>query len=118
MDEKYRTGHASIDQQHEELFTIIANVKANPDTPIVMDLIKYVVQHFAYEETLMKQHHYPDYESHKQKHEDIKKVVRTCKEQLLKGKTAAKDLNEVMEMWVQHHIGEEDKKLAAFLKTA
>lgn len=115
MDEKYRTGHPEIDKQHEILFEIIDDVKAHSNQPIVMQLIQYVVQHFSYEEALMKQNHYPNYEVHKQKHEEIKKIVRSCKDQLLKGGQYAEDLNKVLELWVQYHVGDYDKKLASFL---
>jgi len=121
MDDQFLTGYADIDQQHRVLFGIIDHVREPTahefadNVQTALDLIKYVIQHFAFEEQLMIKSAYPDAARHLDKHREITATVVVYKERLLHGEDANAELATFIDTWIKHHIGGEDKRLAGYL---
>jgi len=75
-DESYNTGIEQIDEQHKELFVIVADLSAAlmlsrakyVISPILGRLVENIRANFEYEEELMRKYDYPDYELHKVVH--------------------------------------------------
>ena len=81
--DEYSVGIDSIDQQHKKLLGLINQLQTAVDystggefeREALDQLVDYTKTHFSYEEGLLEQNAYPDYEPHKAQHvEMIKKV--------------------------------------------
>lgn len=124
-DDKYLTGHMTVDSQHKHLFTlvndlheaIVAGKGREAQGKALEALATYCVEHFATEETLMQERGYPGYPEHKRKHDEL----TTKATDLIAGYKTGKlvlpmTLSTFLADWIRHHIGEEDQKLIAWLK--
>jgi hemerythrin-like metal-binding protein len=121
------TGNEAIDTQHKQLFKAINDLidacftgagHAKLD-PTVQFLVDYTEKHFSDEEKLQQQCGYPDHPKHKKLHEGFDRTVVEIAEQLKKeGPTPAlvRKVNTSLGGWLIHHIKEEDKKMAAYLR--
>lgn len=83
--EAYRLGISKIDEQHEHLFEIVAQI-ANLDAltstkeelkEILGELSLYMKEHFKDEEIYMHRIGFPDYEYHRNLHHEIIEFVNT-----------------------------------------
>ena len=121
-----RVGHETIDHQHATLYDTVNRLndalKANRSRQemgeILAFLRSYTVEHFQAEETFMRDTGYPDLETHHALHADL---IRQVLE--LEGKyTTGTMILSIMTMhflrdWLTNHIQNEDRKLAAYLRT-
>lgn len=121
-NERPATGHAEIDGQHRVIFALIDRVEASEFTPdirngiqVVLDLIKYVVQHFGSEEELMTIHAYPGRDEHRRSHAQLSAHVVKLRASIAAGNFDAGELRLFLNGWINLHIGDEDMRLAAFL---
>jgi hemerythrin len=121
------TGNEAIDTQHKQLFKAINDLIDACFTgaghekldPTVQFLVDYTEKHFADEEKLQQQCGYPEYSQHKKLHEGFDRTVVEIAEQLKKeGPTPAlvRKVNSSLGGWLIHHIKDEDKKMAAYLR--
>ena len=82
--ENLSVGVNEIDNQHKELFNRINNLldactrgKGSEEIKRTLNFLSdYVISHFGTEENLMVRYNYPDYTSHKEKHEKFKKNLQ------------------------------------------
>ena len=121
----YSVDHSEIDGQHKHLFQLADELgdalaggksKAAMGT-ILASLIDYTQRHFASEERLMQMHQYPEYAAHKKLHDDLTARVVEFQKNFVAGRTSMSvDLLHFLKDWLSHHIGESDKKIAAYLK--
>lgn len=116
------TGHPEIDRQHRVLFSIIDRVENNKEGEdlgawvlVVLDLIKYVVQHFGFEDDLMIRHGYPNSDGHRKSHALLTAHVTRLRSGIAGGRVDTGELKLFLDGWIQHHIGHEDRQLATFL---
>lgn len=118
---------AEIDNQHKELFNRINNLldactqgKGSEEVKRTINFLSdYVVTHFGTEEKLMVRYNYPDYASHKEKHEKFNKEFAELKMRIQKeatGLLTTLGTNHLLIDWWLNHIGKVDKELGAFLK--
>jgi hemerythrin-like metal-binding protein len=120
-DPSFATGHDGIDFQHRILFGLIDKVQtASGDdfadgVQVVLDLVKYVIEHFAYEQELMERLAYPAREAHLRAHAELIAQVQTFRDQVVSGDLSLPRLHAFLDGWIQHHIGGEDIRLGAFL---
>ncbi|HEX5230491.1 MAG TPA: bacteriohemerythrin [Bryobacteraceae bacterium] len=123
---EYSLGHPEIDAQPKKLFELadrlhgaMAHGKAKEAmSKTLADLIAYTKLHFCNEERLMQSHHYPEYGQHKALHDDLTARVVEFQKSFESGHAALSiDLLHFLKDWLQHHIGETDRKVAAFLKS-
>ncbi len=117
---------AEIDNQHKELFNRINNLldacaqgRGREEIKRTLDFLSdYVITHFGTEEKLMNKHNYPDYASHKERHEQFKKEFAELKMKIEKeatGLLTTLGTNHLLIDWWLNHIGKVDKTLGAFL---
>ncbi|WP_312641577.1 bacteriohemerythrin [Hydrogenoanaerobacterium sp.] len=122
-----RTGNATIDHQHEQLFLAINNLldacsqgkgRAEMDKTVKF-LYDYTIKHFSDEEKLQQHSQYPDYLNHKKYHESFTGVVREIMDELeQKGPslTLVFKVNQSVGGWLINHIKIEDAKVAAHIR--
>ncbi len=124
---KMATGIAKIDAQHKELIRrinkLLDAMKEGQGREMVGEVLeflgRYVVEHFADEEALMKRYGYPKYPEHKAIHDRFKKEFEALAAD--NGKRAGslsltlQVQNKVVD-WLRKHIMNVDVKMAAQLK--
>ncbi len=126
-----RTGHDSIDRQHQDLyesFRGISQLLEDPDISmnywfgmVMRKTDDYVLTHFADEEKLMVSVNYPDVHKHKLQHmeiiETLKRHQTTIKQLKTDGEKVAeaRNLLQFLNDWLNTHVLEEDKALVAFI---
>jgi len=118
--QRYVTGHAGIDAQHQVLFTLVERVRRDLAGPgdhrqVVLDLMKYVVEHFNYELSLMRQHGYEDFGVHHAGHQRFIHDVVLLKQAVFANEPAPVSMETFLQSWIEHHIDDDDRRLAEFL---
>jgi len=81
-------------------------------------LVNYTVQHFNDEEVLQIKCNYPEYEKHKQIHEDFKVTVTELIKRFNESGSSTnlcEDVKSIVIKWLVNHIMSEDKKISAYL---
>jgi len=120
----YSVGIDSIDQQHKKLLSLINQLQTAVDystgeqfeREALDELVDYTKTHFIYEEGLMKDNDYPDYEPHKLMHEKmIKKVEEVLSEYEQDHDTAMSNAAEFLKDWLIKHINGTDKEYSSYL---
>ena len=125
--ESYSVGHAAMDQQHRQIFTI-ANalydaIRQAGGAPkqylrdVITTLSDYTRSHFAAEEQLQLEIDYPGYERHKQLHDALIKRVEELDARLRNGYAgiAAQILSLLVREWMSRHIYIEDQRYAGYV---
>lgn len=120
--ERYATHHPGIDAQHQALFRLLEQTRLGGESlngknyrQIVLDLLKYVIEHFSYEYSLMREYGYPDQEQHHRYHQELTRQAVAFKEAVFADQDARVELLAFLTGWVQHHIGQDDIRLAEYL---
>lgn len=127
--DNFSTDIVSLDHQHEELIylsqsllDILSDESAVlPDKQKVFkDLIDHALEHFDYEERIMRNIHYPDYEHHLTEHNELRKEIGKISESVLHGEDVAdwKGLVSLVQVWVLRHIVASDTKIREYLRHA
>lgn len=120
----YSVGIDSIDQQHKRLINLINQLHTAVDystgpefeREALDELVDYTKTHFSYEEGLMEQNGYPDFEPHKAQHEKMfKKVEEVLAEYEKDQETAMSNAAEYLKDWLINHINGTDKEYSSFL---
>ncbi len=122
--DEYSVGIDSIDMQHKKLLSLINSLQTAVyfSTGEVFEheamdaLVDYTKTHFSYEEGLMEQHGYPDFEPHKLQHQQmITRVEEVLAEYQQDKDTAMKNATIFLRDWLINHINGTDKQYSAFL---
>ena len=120
-------GVPSIDVQHRKLIDLTNDFHAAIVTGrgavkagrTLIGLLAYTVSHFSYEEKVMQEAGYADFEEHKAEHARLVAEIRCLQKDLLAGKTALSvDLMHFMKSWLRMHIAGMDHKYAECLQAA
>lgn len=120
----YSVGIDSIDKQHQKLLNLINQLQTAVDystgeqyeREALDELVDYTKTHFSYEEGLMEQNDYPDFEPHKAMHEKmIKKVEEVLAEYEQDHDTAMSNAVEFLKDWLINHINGTDKEYSSYL---
>ena len=117
-----------IDEQHKMLIQHLNNLAkavkqqqgASEITDTLNFLIDYTGFHFSMEERNMKAHGYPEFESHKAKHEEFKTILADMEIQFRDdGPTTilAEAIDALLISWLLKHIRVVDVELGAFFKS-
>ena len=119
-EDRYSLGNEKIDEQHKWMFNLANRLAGVSDKEsvkiIVLELYKYIREHFSYEEKIMKSAGYPLFSEHKQLHE---KVIKQLNEISLSTFKSDKDLYKFKKFlfdWLVEHIMHEDKKYSSYIK--
>lgn len=126
-DESLSIGVELIDEQHKKWIEYIHNVQAAIEAHQGMTQIAntldflsdYTQFHFSTEEKAMSETRYPELESHRARHEELKETLDTLIEDFKEDGVTEK-LSEAtgtfLGNWLRKHIREVDQAFAAFLK--
>lgn len=123
--DEYSVGIDSIDRQHRKLINLINQLATAVDystgdefeQEALAELVDYTKTHFSYEEKIMKDNGYPDFEAHKAQHEEmIKKVSEVIAEYGKDKDTAMQNAANYLKAWLVNHINGTDKQYSSFLR--
>ncbi len=125
--EALSVGVREIDEQHQEMFRRINQLldachkgKGHETVGEVLAFLdSYARRHFQLEERYMQQHNYPEYEQHRQQHNEfIANVaeVRRRYQQEGPGVHIVVITNRVLAGWLNSHIRKVDKGLGKYLQ--
>jgi len=113
-----------IDTQHETLIGLINQIHDNmlqgADRPtldgLLSQLLAHTRDHFAYEEELMSQHGYPEYEAHRSDHHRLLQHIEDLAGRYKNGELLL-SFAVVVELkgWATVHIKKSDRLLGEFL---
>jgi len=128
-DDSYKLGNEKVDNQHRQLFDIVnslvlscTNGSSTEKIRHTLDfLVNYTVQHFNDEEALQIECNYPEYEMHKEIHENFKlKVVDLVNRFNESGCSSGlcNDIKTIVLKWLTNHILYEDKKIGEFIQNS
>lgn len=122
--QEYELGILTIDEQHKELFKAAVNFfdeflsegHGNSEM-LLLDLKRYVLNHFNYEEKLMKLYDYKEYQTHQMEHYQFTKDIIDMECRL---KTGEKGINlemlNFLNKWIIDHISHSDRKYVDLFK--
>jgi len=122
---QYSVHIPSIDGQHQNLFRIAGELFAAMSagqgkaslSRILDRLVQYTAVHFAHEERLMRQHHYPDFLAHQKQHEALVKQVLKFQADFEAGSVnMTVQVLTFLKDWLRQHIAESDQKYAPCLR--
>ncbi len=118
-------GVQSIDEQHRELFGLlnqfhqVSSEEADEALfrEVVGELIDYTKIHFAFEETLLHKHEYPELDGHKLAHRGLaNQVHRYATTANFGAGPLAAELYLFLKTWLNGHIRGSDKRYATHLR--
>ena len=122
--DEYSVGIDSIDQQHKKLINLINQLTTAVDystgeefeREALSELVDYTKTHFKYEEGLLEDNAYPDFEAHKAEHRAmIKEVELVLAEYEQDQDTAMRHASDFLKKWLIDHINGTDKQYSSFL---
>ena len=122
--DEYSVGIDSIDQQHKRLVNLINQLHTAVhystgeefEREALDELVDYTKTHFSYEEGLMEQNGYPDFEPHKEQHRQmILKVEEVLAEYEQNQHTAMNSALSYLSDWLINHINGTDKEYSSYL---
>jgi hemerythrin len=124
--EIYSLNNEQLDDEHKNLFKIAEEAFAVVEPELKHEKIKtvlnklyeYMKTHFSHEEEYMQEINYPQFEIHKEFHENIVKTINDFVKQLatLSEDSFEKELARLIDVTIVHHIVQEDKKIITWLK--
>jgi hemerythrin len=119
-------GVDSIDDQHKEIFLHVADLNEALDAGrsagialMLADFLeRYVAEHFADEERLMKEHQYPALQAHLAEHEKFRVAFAELRARhaVAPNVEMMQTLSKLTTDWLVHHIAGTDKAFAMYLK--
>jgi hemerythrin len=116
----------SIDVQHKMLFSIANELysamlagQSNASMARILDrLVQYTKVHFAHEERLMQEHHYPGLALHKVEHDALTAKVLKFQSDFQAGHAnMSLQLLQFLRSWLEGHIKGSDQKYSPFLRS-
>lgn len=122
--EEYSVNIREIDMQHQKLVALLNDLyealKKGEGIDalgrILSDLVRYTKTHFATEECLMKTHGYPDYLTHKDKHDKMTAMVLEYVDKFEAQEIRSPiEISNFLKDWLKKHILQTDMNYSAFL---
>ena len=124
LEDSLKLGIPEIDSQHETLIglvnllheTMLQGANRAALDGLLSQLLEHTRAHFAYEEQLMSQYNYPEYEVHKSEHNRLMQHLLDLAKRYTNGELLL-SFAVVLELkgWAVVHIEKSDKPLGAFL---
>jgi methyl-accepting chemotaxis protein len=122
-DKKYDVGIEEINRQHKVLINIVNEIynlqqhnrSGQMIRRVLEGLVAYTINHFGYEEYLMKKYDYPEHEDHKVSHGKLLEQVSGFVARLDRGEDIADDLLNFLNQWLSKHIMGTDMKYGPYL---
>jgi hemerythrin len=128
-DQRLAIGVPAVDDQHRELFrqvnlllAALGDDRSAAEVGRLLEFLgRYVVEHFAAEERLMREAGYPELEPHRHEHVDfVQAYQELCRSYLAQGPRPAVvvRLNVWLCSWLRRHVGLTDQALGRWLGAA
>ena len=123
-EEAFSVGIREIDEQHRKLVDMLNELYDSLKKgegretlgKVLSDLASYTKTHFATEERLMKLHGYPDFLTHKEKHEKITELVLQYMGKYQSGEMKSPiEIGNFLKDWLKKHILQTDMAYSPFL---
>jgi hemerythrin len=126
LEDNLKLDIPEIDSQHETLIGLVNRLHEamlqgtgrEILDGLLSQLIEHTRYHFSYEEQLMSQYDYPEYEAHRLEHNRLMQQLVDLAERFRSGELLL-SFAVVLEIkgWATIHIEKSDKPLGAFLKS-
>lgn len=123
--DQIRIGIQEIDEQHKQLVELINRLydamtqgadRQQAANEILQELMQYTIVHFAVEESLFRIFDYPDYETHRERHQQLRDQVIDINKRVQAGeRLITPELLFFLRKWITSHIMVEDKAYGPFL---
>lgn len=123
-NQSFSTGIASIDEQHQRLMAMIAELDQAEGqgtgglliSYVLQELMRYVATHFEDEELLMMRHDFPGLASHRQEHDFYVERLKHIQENYRDGDLLTRQTLDFLKDWISCHIKGTDQIYAAFIR--
>jgi len=121
--DKYSLNVTEIDEQHKKLVSLVNDMydamqagKGRDMIGTVIDeFVDYTDYHFKAEERLLRENGYPEYDEHKEMHDNLSRKAHSIKEAFDRGNTpTAIEVMLLLTNWLNTHILEEDRKYKSY----
>jgi hemerythrin-like metal-binding protein len=122
---KYSVDNEELDEHHKKIFYVfnrlyddcLGHEKPHCIDPLIEEMISYTNYHFSAEEQHMKNLGYNDIDKHIDAHRGFTQRILQLQQTADKDECeTTKELIALLGDWLLHHIIEEDKKYAIYLK--
>jgi hemerythrin len=123
--EEYSVGISELDNQHKKIIALINELNASRELSsrseqlhnILGRIIIYAQNHLEYEENLLRQNGYPEFDAHVSKHQDYKQKVSDFAVDILEYREDMPEkLLVYLNQWWTDHILKEDMQYKPFLE--
>ena len=122
----FLVGNSAIDQQHKELVRLTNEFWAGCRMggmmakvyflQTIQGTVLYIKTHFSTEEELMKKANYPEFDAHKQQHEDfVSEVTRQIQFFEKEDNPNPSAFVEYLMNWILKHVADSDKKYMPYI---
>jgi len=126
-DDSLLTGNALVDMQRQKIFERLSDLvrlcEDRSETANLYDTVMFLVnqttRHLAAEEALLIEYGYPDFENHKQLHDNYRAKVIELEQRFradLASEELSKDVNKTIVRWLATHIRHEDKRICEYIR--
>ena len=121
----YSVGVSELDSQHKKIIALINELNESREISsrseklhnILGRIIIYAQNHLDYEENLLRENGYPDFENHLQKHQDYKQKVSDFAVDILEYREDMPGkLLDYLNQWWMNHILKEDMQYKSFFE--
>jgi len=121
--DEFSVGVAQLDEQHKKIIELInrliqeqgLSVHSETLQDALSEMLKYSGQHLRYEEKLLRENNYPDFEDHEKFHEAyMEKVGGFSISAFDADNRVPKEVIEYLKNWWENHILNEDMKYKSF----
>ncbi|MBZ5584134.1 MAG: bacteriohemerythrin [Acidobacteriia bacterium] len=118
-------GLPQVDAQHQAIFRMARELYDEMSTGggsdaakrILQRVVQYTEHHFAAEERLMRQYHYPELDAHLQQHQEFARRVLEFQADFQAGRTMLTvEMFRLLRDWLEVHIKESDRGYAEFIR--
>lgn len=122
--DEYNINVAQIDDQHRQMLSIALDLHAAVTAQrsnatllkILKKLMKFSRMHFAFEETLMVEHSYPELKTHQEEHAALMQRLEVFHQSLENGRLLQlSPITDITDDLVLAHVDGADRKLGEFL---
>ncbi len=124
--DEYEIGIIEIDEQHKHLFNLVNNLKKDMAGSLSNEevlaetlpkIVAYALEHFHYEEKVMKELHFTGIEKQRIQHQNLIKEIKEILNQMKWGrKYNPIQLYNLLSQWLLEHFVVEDRKLKEFVQ--
>jgi hemerythrin len=103
---------------------MLGNKPADVIESTFYSILNYTITQFLDEEVLLYQNEYPDYENHKQVHDEFMNEIKSlyvrfrAGDPLANGRIVSAEVTAILTEWIQVHIMNEDKRYAEYFRNA